>query len=267
MPTKKLNLPPDFDPYDMKYKKQINPAADDLNFVIFRTGAYVLGCGARRRGRSGICGRIAGTGTDHPGVGRCVNHAGTSTGPNTPEGKAISATNATKHGLYAKLLLPEELEIFKTMVAQEKPDSLEMEINLLKTKILSYIRKYKLKAQKALELAKLEGCTNEQAIEKMDEAIKIWASTLVEVEGEDGRPVQEARSTHYYHAATVEDRALDRALNTLGRLVEKHARINGESAQNELESINAQLRAASNGIVTISWGGQAPARKAGGENG
>jgi hypothetical protein len=256
---RRFSIPDTFDPYDMNYKRQVNPAADDMNFLTIRNKQYILCCGARKRGRASISALNAGHGTDHSGVGRCKFHSGNSTGPKTPEGKAKVARNSTKSGLYARFLLPDEMEIYNSVVSGEREDSLAMEINLQKTKILSYIQKCKIKAQKAYELARIQGKTDLEALESMDDALKTWAATVTE--SEDGESEIQEKKTFYFHAGTIEDRSLDRALNTLGRLVEKHARINGETNQDELELVNAQLRAASNGLVQISWKSKGPARK------
>lgn len=69
-------------------------------------------CGSKKKS-GGKCGRPAGWGTSHPGSGRCKLHGGSSTGPNSEEGKKKIAANALKHGGYSeKLLNYEEREIY-----------------------------------------------------------------------------------------------------------------------------------------------------------
>jgi len=89
--------------------------------------------------------------------------------------------------------------------------------------------------------------TQEEAEAYADRMTRVWYS-----EGEGARA--------YYHAGSLEDRALDRALNTLGRLIEKHARLNPDNNDDLLGQINAELRAASKGKISISWSGEAQKR-------
>ena len=60
-------------------------------------------CGAKTRS-GGKCNKSAGWGTDHNGTGKCKLHGGASKGP--PKG----TQNALRHGIYARLFKPEELD-------------------------------------------------------------------------------------------------------------------------------------------------------------
>lgn len=238
-------LPEGYDPYDMELKKLFSPNADALNFIhLGRKNRYLV-CGATSKQTGKPCVHVAGFGTAHVGYGRCKFHGGGSTGPKTPEGKAKTAQNGRLHGLYASVLSPQEREIFESLNSGErKVADLELEIAILKSKILSYLEGWRTKYEEVL------------AAKGEDEARK--ATKVYFNFGEYG-----ARS--YYHAGTIEDNALDRALNTLSRMVEKHDRLNGGGGGDLMDKINQELRAASHGQVSVAWGSRpAQARKEGG---
>jgi hypothetical protein len=287
------------DPYDMTAKQQLNPRADEKNFIELRGGRPILCCGSnkeRKKGPGAKCRCYAGQGTDHPGYGRCKFCGGKATGPKSEEGKTAAAANSTVHGLYASVLGSREREIFNQLQDQEVL-SLEFEINMIKAKILGYLErkrqewtthyKRKLAEKKRKYVCSAPTCkafvvrgdtegnpgycvrcgdrymvivdewgaqhTDEEAQEYADSKSRTYFRT-----GENG-----GRS--YYHAATIEDNALDRSLNTLGRMVEKHARLRGDNKDDLLGQINAELRAASQGQVSLSWAaGPAQQRKEGG---
>ena len=241
-------LPEDYNPYDMELKKLFNPKADSMNFIHVARKNPILVCGAKGRQSGKPCVNPAGFGTEHTGWGRCKYHGGGSTGPKTPEGKAKSAQNGRLHGLYANVLSPAEREIFESLNSGErKVADLELEIAILKAKILNYLAGWRTKYEEVLA-AKGEA--------EAEKATKVYFNF-----GEYG-----ARS--YYHAGTIEDNALDRALNTLARMVEKHDRLNGGGGTDIIDKINQELRAASFGKVSVAWGTrQAQARKEGGNDG
>ncbi|MNI76035.1 hypothetical protein D3C73_1322320 [compost metagenome] len=68
-------------------------------------------------------------------------------------------------------------------------------------------------------------------------------------------------SYEWYQPGTIDDRAYVRALEALGRLVEKHARLTPDGGDDLLGQINAELRAASKGKVSISWGDRGAQRR------
>ncbi len=234
-------LPEGYDPYDMTLKVQFNPKADAMNFIHVARKRTMLACGANARHKGSPCTLAAGHGTNHVGYGRCKFHGGSSTGPKTPEGKA-NVGRSRIHGLYAKVLSPQEQEIFDSLNSGErKVADLELEIVMLKTKILIYLESWRKKYEDAL------ATKGEEAAEK---ATKVYFNY-----GEFG-------AKNVYHAGTIEDNVLDRALNTLGRLVEKHDRLNAGGGGDLTDKINAELRAASYGQVSVSWGSRpAQARK------
>lgn len=230
-----LKLPDDYDPYDMRLKVQFHPQADRLNVIMATMVNPSLRCGAMKGGKP--CKQSAGAGTSHPGYGRCRLHGGNNTGPKTPEGKARSTQNNIKHGLYCKTLLPEELEMLHEM--EDAPDfsPLEYAINVQTVKIISYLSK---NADRFAKDRELEG-----------EEIAYRKSRVICREGDGVKS--------FYHAGTVEDNALDRAFNTLRRYLKDKAVLEGkdDSEDNILDAINAELRAASRGQVSVSWGGSA----------
>lgn len=235
---KKIILPEGYDPYDVKLKKLFDEKADALTYIHKVGVKQYLACGAKRKGNT--CKQPAGRGTSHIGQGRCKNHGGCNTGPKAPEAKAITAQNAKKHGFYAAALAPEERKVYEEL-QETKALGLEHEIYALKAKILTYLTKWRGKWDQANE---------KSGAQQADIDTRVWFST-----GEAG---QGTRS--YYHAGTIEDRALDRALNTVSRLVEKHARLTQVSGDDLLSKINAELKEASYGKVQVSWGGSAQAR-------
>jgi len=239
MATKKelIKLPEGYDPYDAKLKKLFHAKADDLTYIYENGPKRYLACGAKRKGK--ICKQPAGRGTAHLGWGRCKNHGGASTGVKK-ESLAVTSQNARKHGFYATALAPEERKAYEELI-ESKALGLEHEIYALKAKILVYLTKWR---------ATWEEWNAKAGPDEADRQTRVWFAT-----GESGQGVRS-----YYHAGTIEDRAVDRALNTLGRLVEKHARLTLDSGDNLLNSINAELKAASFGRVQVSWGGKAQAR-------
>lgn len=232
------------DPYDMQAKRQIHPQADEINFIEIRSSNPLLCCGARKKKGPGNCRSIAGAGTDHVGYGRCKFCGGASTGPTTAEGKAASAVNARKHGFYSKVLDPLERQTYETLL-EAKTVSLMDEIFMLKAKILTYLDKWN---------------------RRQHEEYKTWRGEKKrrgnKVTYKDGEEVA------YYHAGTADDRALQRALETLRRLVDSHAKLTQGTGDDLLSTINSELRAASQGQVTLAWGSRpAQGRKEGSENG
>lgn len=283
------------DPYNTEAKLLLHPKADEKNFIEIRGNKPILCCGADKSKKRGIpgakCRSYAGQGTDHPGYGRCKFCGGRNTGPKTKEGKAASRKNGTVHGLYASVLGEREAEIFDQL--QKDVLSLEYEINMMKAKILGYLERqkdkweafYNKKLQEEYVKYKckngdcghifvrgaLDGkpgyCPKYGCHEKNIEVVERWHAERTQEEAEryaDSRAKvyysEGEGKRSYYHAATIEDKALDRALNTLGRLVEKHARLKGDTSDDLLTSINAELKAASKGEVSVSWS-QSPAQR------
>lgn len=237
MANEKINLPPNFDPHDAALKKLFHEKADEKNFIHRSSNGTrtVLACGAVRKGKT--CTQQAGFGTNHPGYGRCKFHGGASTGTKTDEGKAITAQNARKHGLYSNCLHPREAAIYNDLLADQKV-SLEHEIRMLQAKIMVYLQDWR---------GKWEYYNATHGPVYADEKMKVWFKT-----GDSGE-----RS--YYHAGTIEDRPLTRALELLGRLIEKHARLTPEDSGDLLNAINSELKGASHGRVTVAWS-QRPAQ-------
>lgn len=240
---RKISLPENFDPYDVIQKLRFNSKADDLNFIGTSRKYPQLLCGDMRKGKP--CRQPAGYGTPHPGYGRCKLHGGCCTGPKTKEGKNVASKNGTIHALYSRALPPEEQAIFNQL-SEDKVKGLEFEINMLKTKIISYLER---KNREFINYKEKHG--EDEAYRRM----KVYFN-----ESDSG-------ARNYYHAGTVEDRPLDRALNTLARLVEKHNKITSEEKGDDLLTrINAELKAASQGQVSISWGGKPQTREEKGGN-
>jgi len=232
--TIRPTLPEGYDPYDMTIKVQFNPKADAMNFIHIARKLPLLACGAAAKSKGVPCTMSAGFGTSHKGYGRCKFHGGCSTGPKTAEGKA-NVGRTRIHGLYAQVLSPQEQTIFESLNnGERKVADLELEIAMLKTKILVYLESWRNKYSDKL------ASRGEAAAEN---ATKVYFS-----QGLDGS------SRNYYHAGTIEDNALDRALNTLGRLVEKHDRLNGGNGGDLTDKINQELRSASFGQVSVAWG-------------
>jgi hypothetical protein len=74
---------------------------------------------------------------------------------------------------------------------------------------------------------------------------------------------KDGEETGYFHAGTIEDRTLTRALETLRRLVDSYAKLTGTDGDTILSQINNELRAASQQKAAESWGGPAQGRKEG----
>jgi len=296
MVDEKINMPAvASDPaYDMAKKSQLNPKADAKNRVEVIRGREVLTCGARKKKGPGFCKSTAGAGTQHPGYGRCKYCGGSSTGPKTDEGKGVSTQNARKHGIYAKVLSPAAREVYESQTDTEAISLLE-DIKMHRANMVVYMADWRRKwdsfyTRKLAEKFVKYKCTNPDCgrtyvvgdldtkpgycntykCEHNKDLVEVerWIAHRTPEEAERYADAQTkvyysegegARS--FYHAGSLEDRTLDRALNTLGRLIEKHARLNPDNGDDLLGQINAELRAASKGKVSISWGGAAQERK------
>ncbi|WP_332648871.1 hypothetical protein [Lysinibacillus sp. 54212] len=224
----KDTLPDGYDPYDMNLKKRINYDADDLNYVSERARNLVLCCGAKKRKKEGVCKQLAGFGTKHVGWGRCKFCGGANTGPKTAEAKKRTSQNARKHGFYSSVLSEEERATYEELI-EGKDVGLDQEIYMMKAKIKVYLAKYYRK-RKAGEAATVE-----------------W--------------FKDGEEKGYFHAGTIEDRTLTRALETLRRLVDSHAKLTGQNTDTLLDQINAELRQASQAASQDSWGGNAQNRQ------
>lgn len=236
--TQKVQLPEGFDPYDMRLKRQFHDQADKMNVIALSRKNYNLCCGAMHNGQP--CKNPAGMGTPHKGYGRCKIHGGLATGPKTPEGRARQIESTTKHGLYSKVLLPEEERILEEIDKEKDFNALDMMIKVQTVKIISYLQKHKDRFVKDRDL---EG-----------DEIAYRKSRVICREG-DGMKT-------FYHAGTVEDNALDRAINTLRRLIGQKYLIEGrdDGPDDIMEALNRELSAASKGEVSISWGGKAQSK-------
>src|SRR5699024_3951481 len=84
-------------------------------------------CGAKTRAGT-PCKRPAGWGTKTPGKGRCKLHGGKSTG--APPKKMIKNSNAKSHGLFAKYLPKETMEIVNDIETIEPLEILWMNIKM-----------------------------------------------------------------------------------------------------------------------------------------
>lgn len=228
----KAQLPEGYDPYDVDLKKRLHERADQKNFIADRRGKLVLCCGAKKKKTEGLCRSLAGSGTDHPGFGRCKYCGGLNTGPKTAEGKARSAQNGRKHGFYSQVLTAAEKDTYEELL-EDKKVGLEDEIFMLKAKILSYLKRFQLVQQGGG-----------------------YQSTV--------QYYKDGEESGYFHAGTIEDRTLTRALETLRRLVDSYAKLTGTDGDTMLSQINKELRDASQKESSESWGGPAQQRKEGG---
>lgn len=220
---KDASLPVIENPYSMTAKREKHSLADKLNVLKLRRGKVVMCCGAKKKNKEGTCSSLAGAGTEHPGYGRCKFCGGMNTGPKTEEGKAKAALNSRKHGFYSKVLRGAEKESYETLL-EAKSVTLENEIFMLKAKILTYLNKWQLAIDTGGE-----------------QAARQWVTSGIDQE----------RS--YYTASTADDRILQRALETLRRLIDSHAKLNGQDGEGLIDSINKEFRAASQGEVTVAW--------------
>ncbi|MFV0518496.1 MAG: HGGxSTG domain-containing protein [Aminipila sp.] len=225
----KIQLPEDYDPADPILKAAINKNADTKNLIDKERKNPTLICGAVRNGKP--CRQIAGAGTDHAGYGRCKYHGGLSTGPKTEQGKLVASQNARTHGLYSKSLLPDEVDIWEALKDEPIYD-LQAEIQIWTVKIIEYLRRIADKYKKDLQLLGVEGAYRNT---------RIYSTT------KSGKT--------FYHAGTIEDPILDRALNTLRQMILTQNKITGkdDSSDNILDAINSELRAASQGAISLSW--------------
>src|SRR5699024_2915630 len=84
-------------------------------------------CGAKTRAGT-PCKRPAGWGTKTPGKGRCKLHGGKSTG--APPKKMIKNSNAKSHGLFAKYLPKETMDMVNDIETIEPLEILWMNIKM-----------------------------------------------------------------------------------------------------------------------------------------
>lgn len=230
MSKPKIQLPDNFDPADPLLKSVINSNADAKNLIDTGRKTPTLICGAIRKGK--LCRQIAGAGTDHVGYGRCKYHGGLSTGPKTQQGKLASSQNARTHGLYSGFLFPNEVAIWEAL-QDDHTNDLQVEIKVWTVKIIEYLQRISDKHTKDLQLLGEEAA---------------YKNTCVYSTSKNGKTL--------YHAGSIEDPILDRAFNTLRQMILTQSKITGkeDSSDNILDAINAELRAASQGKISLSWG-------------
>jgi len=296
----------ELNPYDMELKRQLHPLADEKNRVELRHGKPRLLCGGIRKdkfcrsyagagtdhpghGRCKFCGGKS-TGPKTPeGKAKVAENME----------KARQARSARKPGFYSNVLSYEEREAYEEQLEQESI-SLQHEIFVLKAKILVYLGDWKKKyeqhyAKKLKEKFVRYRCTNPdcgyehvrgeletggrpgyciRCSAKKPEIVETW---YAERSPEDAQKYAELMTRvfysesenggrSFYTAGTIEDKTLDRALNTLSRLIEKHARLKADTGDDLLSQINKELQMASNGRVSMSWGGK-PQTKGGPDSG
>lgn len=242
MRKKKVVLPENYSPYDMELKKLFHVRADKLNIIGHPRGFPQLLCGAMKQGQP--CKKAAGSGTSHTGYGRCKYHGGASTGPKSPEGKAIVSRNSTKHGFYRSVFLPGEVEIFDQFTSHDI--SLQCEISLWKSMILRYLQQSADKWQQAYVEKLAQGTIIAEAY--ADHETRAICTNV------DFYTAGQIR-TYTYHTGTIEDTVLIRALGVLARLIDAQLKLNcldNASAGNILDQINAELKSASFGQVSIA---------------
>lgn len=240
---KKVILPPDFDPYGKELKRAMHELADDKNMVHMKRGNPTLVCGALRK-EKGPCLMNAGLGTRHVGYGRCKLHGGNNTGPKTPEGKAKVAQNGRIHGLYSTVLSPVEKEIYESLLEKPKID-LSHEIRMLQAKIIGYLQDWRKRYEYAEKVF---------GVHEAERRMRVYYTV-----GDSG-------TKGCYHAGTIEDKPLIRALNELAKMIEKNARLDPDNNEDLLSSVNNELAKASHGKVTIAWAGR-PAQYKKGDSG
>lgn len=247
----KIELPDNYDPYDEELKKKLNPNADEKNFIKERPFGPILACGSKARASGGYCNAMAGRGTDHTGYGRCKHHGGKSTGPKTKKGKKKASQNGRVHGFYSDALMDDEADLYNEFLNnKDEILSLQHEITALRAKIVVYLKKWKKKYNRYYK-DKLEKTDGDERAAQAYAELKTRVKFSKKSEG----------GYSYYTAGTIEDNALDRALNTLARLIEKHARLTEDTPDDLVGRINSELRAASQGEVKVSWGSGPQTRK------
>lgn len=144
-------------------------------------------------------------------------------GPKTPEAKARSSQNARKHGFYSKVLRGDELVTYEQLV-EAKAITLSDEIFMLKAKILTYLNKWQTRIDEGGERAARQFTTSGLEQEKT-----------------------------YYTASAADDRVLQKALETLRRLIDSHSKLTGGDSASLLDTVNGELKAASSGEITLAW--------------
>lgn len=149
--TKKVQLPEGFDPYDMRLKRQFSDQADKMNVIALSRKNYNLCCGAMHNGQP--CKNPAGMGTPHKGYGRCKIHGGLATGPKTAEGRARQIAASTKHGLFSKVLLPEEESILESINQEEEFNALAFDASYSISKALFNVKSDKYRVYIRIRLA------------------------------------------------------------------------------------------------------------------
>lgn len=65
--------------------------------------------------------------------------------------------------------------------------------------------------------------------------------------------MKEGESINYFHAGTIEDPVLTRALETLRRMVDSFAKLTGQDSGNLIDDINKELRQDSQKEANTSW--------------
>jgi hypothetical protein len=112
------------------------------------------------------------------------------------------------------------------------------------SKIISYLAKINRKYEKALE--------EKGDVDEARKALNVIAHKVTESEAEEGIAI--STTTITYEAGTIEDRNLMGALDRLSKMVERASKLDPNGASDVVDEINKELRAASHGKVTLSWG-------------
>ena len=209
-------------PYDMERKREIHPDTDEKNFIEERQGVLILCCGAKKKkGKEGFCRSFAGSGTNHPGFGRCKFCGGASTGPKTPEGQGRVGQNSRKHGLYARYLTHEEQAVYEEL--QQKKDLTPIEeIHFLRTKLVTYM----LHVEKIRKKSGLKGLRRKRIKDG-------WAA--------------------WYEMGSIDDPNIHKTLEQIRRLLATAKNVEVPNSQTILDEINSELRFASQKQAQVSW--------------
>lgn len=130
-------------------------------------------CNANKKTGEGHCKRPAGSGTDHVGTGRCKLHGGTLNHP-----APLGNQRARKHGIYAKLFNPRDLE-----EAAEMAGSVDTELAITRLQLANLL-KFMAEQGETPQLEQVEDTVIIVKKESEEEAEERWDSDFEKVKKE-----------------------------------------------------------------------------------
>jgi hypothetical protein len=162
-------------------------------------------CGAKTR-NGGACKRPAGSGTDHPGQGRCKLHGGA-----TP----------IKHGRYSSIQRPRVRDLLAQLDTDgTDPLDLEPELQLLRALVLDYIERYDAMTEALIDWHSSFGEGFQQAVQDWRHKLADWTE-LLDQSSEPAPPPPIPRAFEAKPRQVVDILSVGRFIAEIGAMTER----------------------------------------------